>query len=521
MVDASHGSVAQGVFDCTEAANDASPAEDSVLSWRIVTSSTGTRQVTLLCCRCGHEFACEDGIAASVHVAEAHGVFVEAPSAEPPAVGRSATIAPPQVTRTTYRCHQDDGSVVLQTRFTCSSPCGMEFDDEAQIEAHLSEIHGFTSVVAQPVSEEDVDTEATKITPTGFQVQRRWLEDGSVLMDCPKCGESFAEEACFLNHMSRMHGRVLAGTEVSIGTDEARLDMMHQGSRECWYEKRDEALRRLRVVSIGSFCGVKFSIQRLGLGQSHMPFDWIRTTCPGVIHFIRNGFRDFFSVSSCVDVPGTNLRAFRSARHSFWHDDIGQADVRRKLRRRIDRFLGLAECTHDLLFVRSCVSTEELGDVESLYEALCECFRSGDTKRRRVLLAVMIDNQTSFVGPIPHAAHSGIVFFGQPLCENASQPEGDAYCMALRSAMDAALSLPEDSDPSFGFGLCIDNVTNGAMLPVACGTELMESGGLRGPFTPCDMGLRSGFADVASFEELSSTSALGDFAANDLADETT
>lgn len=248
-------------------------------------------------------------------------------------------------------------------------------------------------------------------------------------------------------------------------------------------------MSRLRVVSLGSFCGVKFSIQRLGLGEAHLPFDWVRTTAEGVRHFLQSRFSDFFSIVSRVDVA--NLQVYRSERHSFWHDDISQAASREKLSRRIERFCALQQDCKDLLFVRSCTSTDELLEVEALYEQLCVFFGSG--KNRRVLLLVAVDGQEDFQGPVVHKELPGVLFYAQPLVEDAASPESRAYCQAISYATDAALDVSPATiagNLDVGFGLASSQA-----MSTQRGEKLIDV------LRYCDAGMYTGYGDLQSFEE--------------------
>ncbi|CAJ1421514.1 unnamed protein product [Effrenium voratum] len=249
-------------------------------------------------------------------------------------------------------------------------------------------------------------------------------------------------------------------------------------------------MEHLQLISLGSFCGMKFAIQRLGLGDAHLPFDWIRTTSKGLGHFLWNGFERFFEANRYDLDSGT---VHRAEQHSFWHDDVSQPEVREKLQRRVCRFLDLANDfksqPRDLLFLRSCACTDELNDVEELYSALIQRFVPGS--RNRVLLAVVIDGQERREGPIFHASLPGLAFFLQPLNQEGSL-DGKAFSWAVGAACDAALQRCSE-----GFA------TGPSPRVVQSGADLLEGRYQGGPGRPidfCDAGLRSGFGDFDCFE---------------------
>eukprot|EP00931_Biecheleriopsis_adriatica_P010022 TRINITY_DN111117_c0_g1_i1.p1 TRINITY_DN111117_c0_g1~~TRINITY_DN111117_c0_g1_i1.p1 ORF type:complete len:412 (-),score=78.59 TRINITY_DN111117_c0_g1_i1:24-1259(-) len=398
-----------------------------------------------------------------------------------------------KVVRTTYRHEQEDGSVQLTTTLRCPCEgCGAELDDFPGLAAHALEAHGLQLATSVPSAASQSDPSRAK-----QKVSRLRLSNGEVRLVCPVCCEQLPEdEAAFLDHMAAVHGKALAAPG-RLGGESEQLDMLHQSSAEHWHPRRQDVLQKLRVISLGSFCGMKFSIQRLGLGDAHLPFDWIRTTSSGVAHFVQTGFEDFFSVASAYDVPSAGFKVHRAERHSFWHDDVSQADVRQKMRRRVARFLDLAEDppeeVRDLLFVRSCACTEELRQVEDLYAALQERFAS-PMRTRRILLAIIVDGQARREGPIFHAKLPGLLLLTQPLSSHEAAMRGEGYCWAVAAACDAALGEGPHADGGFSAPSCELTIRW-----VQSGSELLE-GGDHTPVAFCDAGLQSGYGDLACFE---------------------
>jgi hypothetical protein len=293
--------------------------------------------------------------------------------------------------------------------------------------------------------------------------------------------------------MASEHGRVLEWPGVQRQADSDGMDLLHGSKAE--YPRRQEALERMHVISLGSFCGVKLSIQRLGLGSAHLPLDWVRSTTAGVLHFLRSDFDGFFSVASQSEVG--NMRVFRSERHSFWHDDISNATVRAKLQRRIQRFLAMREDPKDLLFVRSCDSTDTLPEVETLYAELCARFGDG----RRVLLLVIVDGQDHFEGPIQHEALPGVMFFAQ---YGVSQKQGErddsdsqVYTKAISFAVEAALN---SQTSSAGFGLADSGIPSAFSGATLIGKETGRCGPPQ--LKKFDAALYSGYSGLMSFEKL-------------------
>jgi len=199
---------------------------------------------------------------------------------------------------------------------------------------------------------------------------------------------------------------------------------------------------KVQAVSLGGSCGPKISLRRLGLGEATMPFDWMRTRVQGLIHWLRNGFDDFFGAPQRLDVTfqETSLLVYRSQMHSFWHDDIEDEACREKLRRRVDRFLGLASAegqasSRPLLFVRGVAGSIELEQTEELLLALRERF---EVNGRKVWLLLVLEDQP-ILGPVLHSKYEELILWVQPRFEgkvstdvSVPAPYEDAIAFTVR-----------------------------------------------------------------------------------------
>lgn len=175
----------------------------------------------------------------------------------------------------------------------------------------------------------------------------------------------------------------------------------------------EEVSRLLEVVSLGSSCGTKLSIQRLGLGAASMPFDWMRTTAGGLCHWLRNDFEGFLETRQRLELTfhGHPMTVYRSETHSFWHDNLDDPGEQEKLCRRVKRFQELAYDAEGraLLFVRAVARSEELAETEAVFDLLRAHFTS---QGRRVFLLVIVEGQ-SLTGPIYHSGREGVLFWAQ------------------------------------------------------------------------------------------------------------
>lgn len=199
---------------------------------------------------------------------------------------------------------------------------------------------------------------------------------------------------------------------------------------------------KVQAVSLGGSCGPKISLRRLGLGEATMPFDWMRTRVQGLIHWLRDGFDDFFAAQQRLEVTlqETSLTVYRSPTHSFWHDDIEDEACREKLRRRIDRFLGSADTegpgsSRPLLFVRGIAGSTELEHTEELFEALRQRF---EVSGRKVWLLLVLEDQP-ILGPVMHSTYEELILWVQPRFEgkvstdvSVPAPYEDAIAFTVR-----------------------------------------------------------------------------------------
>lgn len=175
------------------------------------------------------------------------------------------------------------------------------------------------------------------------------------------------------------------------------------------YEKHRKVAQKLRlaemrktseasvfkVVSLGSSCAVNTTLLKMGLRQEAYPFDNIRTSIEGVIHFVDTQFENFVphrdnADSDCIQRGGRQSRATYSGDfHSFWHDNLDASEEIAKYKRRIDRFLALRTAEFDkLFFVFACNSSLEVASGERLLCSLHRLFGEG-----RVWLLLLVDYQ--------------------------------------------------------------------------------------------------------------------------------
>lgn len=199
---------------------------------------------------------------------------------------------------------------------------------------------------------------------------------------------------------------------------------------------------RPRIVSLGAYCGVRKSVQKIGRDAEALPFDWMRTRIEGILHYMRTDFAGFFDYTASQAVPNAPVVVYRDHLHSFWHDDVHDELVQEKYRRRMTRFNGLDATRAPILFVRSVAHTRELELAEELLRELTGRFGE------RAMLLVIADFQRRTLGPVLVQDRRNLLVYYLPT-DAHSEPTGAPYTAPLLCALDwvegrsiDALSVP-------------------------------------------------------------------------------
>jgi len=214
---------------------------------------------------------------------------------------------------------------------------------------------------------------------------------------------------------------------------------MPEGSDIMEYLPRGEAIddaltSGVELVSLGCMCSAKLSFQRLGRGSATLPFDWVRTRCSGLLHFLRHDFDGFFDWEFTAKVADVDMTVYRSYYHSFWHDDPREESTRVRYRRRIQRLNEISAATQPVLFVRAAASTSEIGQTHELVEELVSRFGP------RASLLLILDIQDVASGPaVVEGMPDLLVYF---IKSDLQDGEFSPYCECIQSALDWVVGRP-------------------------------------------------------------------------------
>lgn len=195
----------------------------------------------------------------------------------------------------------------------------------------------------------------------------------------------------------------------------------------------------VQLISLGCSCGPKLTFKDVGRGAETLPFDWARTSVEALLHFISRDFQGFFDTTDRVqftDERGSEWTTFRSAIHSFWHDDPTHPAMRERYMRRINRFLSIDAQTKPVLFVRSVAQTSEILRTAELVNLLVRKFGRG------VRLLLMVDFQGSgAAGPCMVSGldeHLLLWFFDTKSAPSLNAP----YAKPLATALNWCIGEP-------------------------------------------------------------------------------
>lgn len=198
------------------------------------------------------------------------------------------------------------------------------------------------------------------------------------------------------------------------------------------------------LVPLGCSGLVKACILQMGNGNLELPFDWIRISHDGLLHFLRKGFlaetrpglgagnqrpaekEGFFDVVTRKHVPGTSLVMGRSHLHSIWHDDTADPAVRAKFKDQFDAFDRLPSLQRPLLFVRAVATSSEISRADELLAALVKKFDQAS-------LLLICDFQTTRPGCyVVDGMDELLVYFLEP---SAHDPHGTSYKKAIETGL--------------------------------------------------------------------------------------
>lgn len=158
------------------------------------------------------------------------------------------------------------------------------------------------------------------------------------------------------------------------------------------------------VISLGSFCSTALELERVGLREASMPFDWLISDWQGVEDLIDHHFKDFLRYDLLYQekyVP----KHYKNIQYgvAFFHDFDPYRSLKEQLdsvsekyRRRIERFYDyIIEPT---LFIRYIKDTDECRYFEKNIDSITRKAKGYNSQNR--LIFVANDDMSSSLLPV-------------------------------------------------------------------------------------------------------------------------
>lgn len=129
-------------------------------------------------------------------------------------------------------------------------------------------------------------------------------------------------------------------------------------------------------ISLGHCCYVAIELEQLGLRDSSMPFDWVRTRWHAIERSFNTNFEGYLNYEDLYQKK-SSLHSYKNLKYGvgFFHDFVDNkplksqiSDVQKKYERRINRFFK--NITFPTLFIRYLWDYEELLFISTHYEEI-------------------------------------------------------------------------------------------------------------------------------------------------------
>ncbi len=135
-------------------------------------------------------------------------------------------------------------------------------------------------------------------------------------------------------------------------------------------------------ISLGHCCFVGIELERMGLRDSSMPFDWVRTRWMAIERSFNTNFKDYLKYDNLYQKKD-GLHCYKNLQYGvgFFHDFVDYktlksqiSDVQKKYNRRIEHFFD--NITEPTLFIRYMWDYDELVYVSSHYKEIEQMIKS-------------------------------------------------------------------------------------------------------------------------------------------------
>lgn len=166
-------------------------------------------------------------------------------------------------------------------------------------------------------------------------------------------------------------------------------------------------MRFNHIVSLGFFCGVSQELEKIGIREAYLPFDWVISNLKTVNELIENKFDLLFNTDYLYrDENYQYIVKHKNYNFDFYHDfDIGKTieeqieRVRSKYNKRITRFYELLNSSETILFV-CYINDSELEMTNEILKLITIL-----NQYNLIYRIIFIKNHETILNPIPEDIH--------------------------------------------------------------------------------------------------------------------
>ena len=162
-----------------------------------------------------------------------------------------------------------------------------------------------------------------------------------------------------------------------------------------------------RWVSLGGWCGPSLMLSKLSKRPAHdqLPFDMVRCSLDGVVHFAKNGFDGFFPAKQPPFVPDpvSIWLLFRGQHTCFTHFDLNSPAVQYTFAERFKQWEAMVRhADAPVLFLRTSIAQNPLDEIKyvSMFQKVLDEQSRGMLDHRFALVMHDQGAETKAVGKI-------------------------------------------------------------------------------------------------------------------------
>lgn len=185
------------------------------------------------------------------------------------------------------------------------------------------------------------------------------------------------------------------------------------------------------VISLGHFCAVATELDKLGLRDASLPFDWVISPLESVLYMIESHFDGFLEIDN-LKREDKRKYIVKDKKYdiAFYHDykpnlsiESQHSEVKSKYERRIKRFYE--HIKEKTLFVRYIETKEEYDYLCNNYESVISLLKQYNDENELLLITKDIQEKslpvfTIYTGKVPKRSSQKFARLNKELYETLS-----------------------------------------------------------------------------------------------------